>query len=63
MDKFKRVHDKKLCIVALLTLLEIPFENIPKPLQDGWNQIMFALINLFQTYPKAVEGKYKTKKS
>ena len=22
---------------------------------------MFALINLFQTYPKAVEGEYKTK--
>jgi len=59
LDKFKRVHDKKLCIVALLTLLEIPFENIPKPLQDGWNQIMFALINLFQTYPKAVEDRKK----
>jgi len=59
LDKFKRVHDKKLCIVALLTLLEIPFENIPKTLQDGWNQIMFALINLFQTYPKAVEERKK----
>jgi hypothetical protein len=59
LDKFKRVHDKKLCIVALLTLLEIPFENIPKTLQDGWGQIMFALINLFQTYPKAVEDRKK----
>ncbi|ORX59935.1 ARM repeat-containing protein [Piromyces finnis] len=59
LDKFKRVHDKKLCIVALLTLLDIPFENIPKPLQDGWSQIMFALINLFQTYPKAVEERKK----
>ncbi|ORX83104.1 ARM repeat-containing protein [Anaeromyces robustus] len=59
LDKFKRVHDKKLCIVALLTLLEMPFENVPKTLQDGWGQIMFALINLFQTYPKAVEERKK----
>jgi hypothetical protein len=59
LDKFKRVHDKKLCIVALLTLLEIPFENIPSSLQAGWGQIMYALINLFQTYPKAVEERKK----
>jgi len=59
LDKFKRVHDKKLCVIALLTLLEIPFENVPKTLQDGWGQIMYGLINLFQTFPKAVEERKK----
>ncbi|CEP15700.1 hypothetical protein [Parasitella parasitica] len=62
LPKFSRVHDKKLVIVALCALLELPTESIPKSLQSGWSQILACMINVFQTLPKAMENRESMEK-
>lgn len=52
-----RVHDKKLVIVALCSLLALPAENIPASLQAGWTQILLSISDVFQTLPEAIESK------
>ncbi|CAG8644519.1 16401_t:CDS:2, partial [Racocetra fulgida] len=44
IEKFKRVHDKKLVIVALCSLLELPFEQLPPTLQGGWTQVLDGIL-------------------
>ncbi|KAI7872425.1 armadillo-type protein [Spinellus fusiger] len=57
LDKFTRVHDKKLVIVALCSLLDLPSEQMPASLQAGWSQVLAAMINVFRTLPKAIENR------
>ncbi|KAI9022225.1 armadillo-type protein [Phycomyces nitens] len=57
LDKFSRVHDKKLVIVSLCSLLELPAEQIPASLQAGWPQVLGGIINVFKTLPKAIENR------
>lgn len=52
-----RVHDKKLVIVALCSLLELPTETIPASLQAGWSQMLNGMLIVFKTLPKAMESK------
>lgn len=53
-----RVHDKKLVIVSLCSLLSLPTDKIPVSLQSGWPQILASISHVFQSLPKAVESKY-----
>ncbi|CAO0791888.1 unnamed protein product [Mucor circinelloides] len=62
LSKFSRVHDKKLVIVALCSLLELPTEMIPASLQSGWSQILACMITVFQTLPKAMENRESMEK-
>ncbi|KAI8969324.1 armadillo-type protein [Mycotypha africana] len=62
LPKFSRVHDKKLVIVALCSLLEIPTEMVPTTLQAGWSQILACMISVFQTLPKAMENREQMEK-
>jgi hypothetical protein len=62
LSKFSRVHDKKLVIVALCALLELPTEMIPQSLQAGWSQILACMITVFQTLPKAMENREQMEK-
>jgi hypothetical protein len=57
INKFTRVHDKKLAIVALCALLEVPAEQIPASLQAGWSQILTAILTVFKTLGKAIESR------
>lgn len=40
MNSFTRVHDKKLCVAAISTLLSIPADNIPASVSTGWPRLL-----------------------
>lgn len=40
MDTFTRVHDKKLCIVAIVALLGLSPEHIPASVSVGWPRLL-----------------------
>lgn len=40
MDSFSRVHDKKLCIVAIVELLQLPPDQIPASVSVGWPRLL-----------------------
>lgn len=40
MDTFTRVHDKKLCIVAIVALLQLNPEHIPASVSVGWPRLL-----------------------
>jgi hypothetical protein len=62
LSKFSRVHDKKLVIVAVCALLELPSESVPASLHSGWSQLLTCLITIFQTLPKAMENRENMEK-
>lgn len=53
-----RVHDKKLAIVTLCSLLALPADKIPVSLQSGWPQILTSLSHVFESLPDAIESKF-----
>lgn len=57
-DGLPRVHDKKLSILALCALLEMPPDTVPEPLREGWPGIVGGILKIFKGLPKAVEGLY-----
>ncbi|KAI7886446.1 ARM repeat-containing protein [Lichtheimia hyalospora FSU 10163] len=62
LEKFSRVHDKKLVIVALCALLELPADHIPASLQAGWSQVLTGVLNVFKSLPKAIENREQMEK-
>lgn len=57
MDIFTRVHDKKLCISAIVTLLCLPPSNIPTSVSVGWPRLLKGIIILFRTLPAAIKNR------
>lgn len=55
-DGLPRVHDKRLSIVALCALLEMPPDVVPESLRDGWHGIVGGILKTFKGLPKAIEG-------
>ncbi|KAG0017779.1 hypothetical protein BGZ80_007926 [Entomortierella chlamydospora] len=53
LDKFSRVHDKKLSIVALCSILSVPVEQLPPALQSGWPQVLNGILSNFEGLPAA----------
>ncbi|KAG0308818.1 hypothetical protein BGZ98_006751 [Dissophora globulifera] len=53
LDKFTRVHDRKLSIVALCSILSVPVEQLPPALQSGWPQVLNGILSNFQGLPIA----------
>jgi len=49
------VHDKKLSIVALCSLMEMDPSAIPDILKEGWPGIVGGALKLFKDFPKAME--------
>ncbi|KAG7087929.1 hypothetical protein E1B28_011975 [Marasmius oreades] len=49
-----RVHDKKLSILALSSLLDLDHTSIPESLREGWPGIVGGILKLFKDLPKAV---------
>ncbi|KAI8100099.1 armadillo-type protein [Halteromyces radiatus] len=62
LEKFSRVHDKKLVIVALCSLIELPLDHVPGSLQGGWSQVLTGIVNVFKTLPKAIENRESLEK-
>jgi len=58
-----RVHDKKLSIMALCALLEIPPGAVPENLKDGWHAIVGGIIKVFRDLPNAIEQRRKLEES
>lgn len=57
MDSFSRVHDKKLCIVAIVSLLNISPEQIPASVSTGWPRLLQGITTLFKTLPSAMKNR------
>ncbi|KNC96420.1 uncharacterized protein SPPG_08317 [Spizellomyces punctatus DAOM BR117] len=58
LGDFKRVHDKKLCILALLAILDLPLNQIPPSLQGpGWTQVLLCVLQVFESYPEAIQAR------
>ena len=56
IDNFTRVHDKKLSIAAITSLLTLQAQEIPVSVQLGWPRLLQGLVRLFQTLPAAMKS-------
>lgn len=57
IDSFRRVHDKKLSIAAISSLLTLKADNVPASVQQGWPRLLQGVTRLFQTLPAAMKRK------
>ncbi|KAI0476420.1 importin-beta domain-containing protein [Xylariaceae sp. FL0804] len=57
MDSFSRVHDKKLCIVAIASLLSLGPDQIPASVSTGWPRLLSGITSLFKTLPNAMRNR------
>ena len=55
-NKLPRVHDKRLSIVALCSLMEMDPSAIPDTLKEGWPGVVAGALKLFKDLPKAMAG-------
>ena len=56
IESFTRVHDKKLSIVAISSLLTLRVEDVPSSVQQGWPRLLQGVVRLFQTLPAAMKS-------
>lgn len=56
IDNFRRVHDKKLSIAAISSLLTMPAGDVPVSVQQGWPRLLQGVTRLFQTLPAALKS-------
>ncbi|KAJ3018073.1 hypothetical protein HKX48_003183 [Thoreauomyces humboldtii] len=62
LPEFRRVHDKKLCVLALSAILELPMDQFPAASlhgTEGWMQILNGILTVFETYPVALRTREK----
>lgn len=62
IDSFSRVHDKKLCISAICSLLTINAQDVPVSVQQGWPRLLQGIVRLFQTLPAALKNREEAKR-
>jgi hypothetical protein len=58
IDSFARVHDKKLSIAAIVSLLTLNADQVPVSVQTGWPRLLQGIVRLFQTLPAAQKSKW-----
>lgn len=63
IDNFTRVHDKKLSIAAITSLLSLRAEEVPTSVQQGWPRLLQGVVRLFQTLPAALKNREEAKRS
>ena len=56
IDSMSRVHDKKLSICAIISLLNIPAQAVPQSVQQGWPKLLHGLTKLYATLPQALKS-------
>ncbi|KAK0725706.1 armadillo-type protein [Lasiosphaeris hirsuta] len=57
MEAFTRVHDKKLCIMAIVALLNINAEQVPASVSVGWPRLLQGITILFTSLPAALKNR------
>ncbi|KAG9254135.1 armadillo-type protein [Emericellopsis atlantica] len=57
MNSFNRVHDKKLCIIAITALLNLNHDQIPASVSVGWPRLLQGVTELFRTLPNALKNR------
>ncbi|KAK1845535.1 nonsense-mediated mrna decay protein [Colletotrichum chrysophilum] len=57
MGNFTRVHDKKLCIVAISALLSLKADQVPQSVSVGWPRLLQGITELFKTLPAAMKNR------
>ncbi|KAF9872205.1 nonsense-mediated mrna decay protein [Colletotrichum karsti] len=57
MNNFTRVHDKKLCIVAISALLGLKADQVPQSVSVGWPRLLQGITELFKTLPAAMKNR------
>ncbi|PNP49445.1 hypothetical protein THARTR1_09767 [Trichoderma harzianum] len=57
MSSFSRVHDKKLCIVAISALLGLNHDQVPASISVGWPRLLQGITELFRTLPSAMRNR------
>lgn len=62
MDSFTRVHDKKLAIAAITSLLTLRADQVPVSVQQGWPRLLQGIVRLFQTLPAALKNREEATK-
>ncbi|KAK4998453.1 Nonsense-mediated mRNA decay protein 5 [Elasticomyces elasticus] len=62
IDSFTRVHDKKLSIAAIASLLTLQAQNVPPSVQTGWPRLLQGIVRLFQTLPAAMKNREEATK-
>lgn len=55
IENFTRVHDKKLSIAAISSLLTLRASDVPTSVQQGWPRLLQGTVTLFRTLPAAVK--------
>ncbi|KAJ2464933.1 Nonsense-mediated mRNA decay protein 5 [Coemansia sp. RSA 2322] len=56
-SKFSRVHDKKLMILGLTAILNVPANQLPPALQSGLPQLFEGILKTFRSLDSAVEAR------
>ena len=62
IESFTRVHDKKLSIVAISSLLSLDANQVPTSVQLGWPRLMQGAVRLFHTLPTAIKNREEVTK-
>ncbi|KAK4143566.1 armadillo-type protein [Dichotomopilus funicola] len=57
MTSFTRVHDKQLCILAIIALLNVKSDQIPPSIMVGWPRLLQGIKILFDTLPEAMANR------
>ncbi|KAK3943989.1 nonsense-mediated mRNA decay protein 5 [Diplogelasinospora grovesii] len=57
METFTRVHDKKLCILAIVALLGLRPDQVPASVAVGWPRLLQGIAILFSTLPTAIANR------
>ena len=55
IENFTRVHDKKLSILGISSLLTLRAEDVPTSVQQGWPRLLQGVVSLFRTLPAAIQ--------
>lgn len=56
IENLTRVHDKKLSIAAISSLLTLRADEVPSSVQLGWPRLLQGVVRLFQTLPAAMKS-------
>ena len=52
------MHDKKLSIITLASLMELDPAQIPESVREGWGGIVKGALKVFRGLPKAIAGEW-----
>ena len=58
---FSRVHDKKLVIIGISSLMQLNVEQTPIALQSGWPSLFKGLLEMLNTLPQAIAEREELK--